>query len=71
MRIICKLQDVAGGLRIEDRIEVSGAQLHKKMRYHSNIEDCAGRLVVLCGAELMQKCKFRPKCPRMPSFGVK
>ena len=25
MRIICKLQDVAGGLRIEDRIEVSGA----------------------------------------------
>ena len=25
MRMICKLQDVAGGLRIEDRIEVSGA----------------------------------------------
>ena len=24
MRIISKLQDVAGGLRIEDRIEVSG-----------------------------------------------
>ena len=25
MRIICKLQDMAGGLRIEDRIELSGA----------------------------------------------
>ena len=25
MRIICKLQDVSGGLRIDDRIEVSGA----------------------------------------------
>ena len=25
MRIICKLQDVSGGLIIDDRIEVSGA----------------------------------------------